>query len=208
MKNGVLVATAVASLVAFTVPSEAQRRTIVGQDQDVVLLPAGASITIVRTVAGRITVSPHDGGRVLIVLLDEGPQPDGSVDRAYRFELEQSFPREYVWDGAGTLEEYERLGERRASALGLVLPQGRIFFPTTLAPAEHGVPVPDAIATFKSTARSWRQTRGPAAQVEAEMLSQAPGSGPRMDVGVIPPGMPSGGVRLTREADSADPPKP
>jgi hypothetical protein len=193
MRYGALVATVLASLVAVTVPSQAQRRTIVGQDQDVVLLPADASITIVRSLAGRLTVSAHEGGRVLIVLLDEGPQPDGSVDRAYRVELEQSFPRDYVWDGAGTLEEYEHLGDRRANALGLVLPQGRVFL--TRRPAEQGVPVPEAIATFTFTGHSSRTTRGLAAEVEEQMLSLTPGRTLRPGAPPLP-GSPDADVRI------------
>ena len=156
--------------------ARAQGRVIQAQDGDLVMVPAASTITVARAVGGHLKVVPHDEGRSLVVMLDEGPELDGMVDATYRFDVPQPpYPTEYAWEGPGTFEEYEQLGlQRRPTIYAVVLPQGRILLRT---PAGHGVAVPEHVAAFQIKGHSARRVRETFEAAEHGALTQPAGSG-------------------------------
>src|SRR5687768_16482152 len=91
----------------------AQSRTVQARDGDIILVPTDATITVARGIAGHIRVTAPHQGLVLVVMVDEGPNPDGIVDFFHRFDLTQPLPPQYLLDGPGTYEEYQMLGQQR-----------------------------------------------------------------------------------------------
>ncbi|HWP99186.1 MAG TPA: energy transducer TonB [Vicinamibacterales bacterium] len=164
--------------------ASAQRRAIQVQDGDLVLLPRGATVTIVQSAEGHLRLSLRRDGRLLVVLLDEGPAPDGIVDLAPRFDLLQPFPPEYLWDGPATFEQYEDVGglTRRASVFGFVTPHGRILVTGRLSPSDERF-LPEHVVAVPSTGHSSRRTRASFAEAEREILSgQPPGVQARLEI--------------------------
>ena len=152
--------------------ARAQARAIQARDGDIVMVPADATITVARAVPGRIKVAVHEQGRVLVVLLDQGPQPDGIVDSFYRFDLPLlAYPPEYAFDGAGTFEEYDMLGNQRGlKSYGLVLPQGRVLIRSSSTAPQAGA-VPEHIAAFQFKGHSSRTVRATFDDAEREALT-------------------------------------
>jgi TonB family protein len=172
----------------------AQGRTIQVRDGDIVLMPTDATITIARGTPGHVKLTAHQEGRLLVVLLDEGPRPDGIVDRYYRFELPQPFLPQYVGEGPGTFEEYETLGNQRGlRRYGIVLPQGRIYL-TSSSPAGSGGAVPEHVAAFQFGGSSSGRVRATFEGAEQEALRDVatPGIRSRVELGTT--GAPVGGV--------------
>jgi TonB family protein len=153
--------------------AHAQGRVIQAQDGDLVMMPAAGTITVARPLTGHMKLIPHEQGRLLVVLLDEGPQVDGVVDLVYRFNvIQQPVPAEYAMEGPGTFEEYEQVGARRGvRSYGLVLPQGRILlrqhgpFPPDLAWPEH-------IAALQFSGHGFSRVRATYEEAERSALAQ------------------------------------
>lgn len=172
----ILTVSVVLILITGSAPAiaHAQGRVIQAQDGDVVMVPAAGTITVARPVTGHMKLIPHEQGRVLVVLLDEGPQVDGVVDLVYRFNaIQQPVPAEYAMEGPGTVEEYEQVGAQRgARSYGLVLPQGRILlrqhgpFPSDLAWPEH-------IAAWQFSGHGFSRTRATFEEAERFALTQS-----------------------------------
>lgn len=195
MIRPVLLSAIVVFLAGFPADAAAQARTIQARDGDIVLVPTDATVTLVRAMPGHLRVTAHEQGRVLVVLLDEGAQPDGIVDRFYRFELLQPYPPEYVFDGAGTFEEYAVHGNKQgATRYGIVIPQGRIHVASGSPAAQSGA-VPDHFAAFQSRGMSSRRVRATFDDAEREALTGVSPTGiqSRVELGISAP---AGGVRV------------
>jgi TonB family protein len=145
-------------------------RTIRARDGDTVLLPGDATITLVRTVEGRIKLASHGDGKLLILLIDEGLTADGRVDVYHRFELREPFAAQYLWDGPGSVEEHEGFGAQRGrQATVVVIPAGRIL----LLPG-HGwkeAPVGDTLATFHYTGSGSQRVSASFAEAEQAAIT-------------------------------------
>lgn len=204
IRPGVLSATVVFVLTCHPAFARAQSRVIQARDGDLVQVPTEATITVVRSMPGHIKVAAHEQGRILIVLLDEGPQPDGIVDWFYRYEMaQQPYPPDYLFDGAGAFEEYETLGHQRGTRnYGIVLPQGRIWlvsFGTAFRPAAVA---PEHIAAFQFKGGGSRRVRATFADAEREALTGASSTGiqSRLEFGAAAP---AGGIVVTAPSPDA-----
>ncbi len=196
-----------AAVVAFpslTAEAQTQHRTVQARDGDLVLLPPDATITIARSTTGVIKVAAHQEGRLLVVLIDEGPNPDGSVDAYHRFELKEPFPDVYAWHGEGAIEEYESVGRQRAPrTVGIVLPQGRILV-TSGPQIPRELPVREFVAVIRSGASSSRlKLRGTFSDVEQEALTGVTRDGIRTSLQVGTSSL-SGGVTVSPAQPPSD----
>jgi TonB family protein len=175
--------------------AQVQRRTIDARDGDIILLPTDATITLARGTPGHVKITSHEAGRVLVVMLDEGPKPDGVVDMFHRFDLPAPFPEQYVWEGPGTIEEFESVGKQRGiGSTGVVIPKGRIYFASG-SPAASKLPVPEHIAIVRYTGSSSGRVRGSYAEIEEQALTGRSGTGIRSQVALGVMGNPAGGVK-------------
>ncbi len=192
-----LTALVVFSIAVDPAAARAQGRSIQARDGDVVLVPTDATITVARANTGHIKVVAHDQGRTLIVLLDTGVQPDGIVDWFYRFNLTEPYPPEYHFDGAGTYEEYEILGNHRAGrSSGVVLPQGRIYL-SSIGSAARATAFPEHIAAFEYKGSGSRSVRATFDDAEREALTGGASTGVQSSVELRVGGAPAGGVSVT-----------
>ncbi len=150
MIRPVLVAAVVLVSTAFhPAIARAQGRAIQARDGDIVLVPTDATITVARAVPGYMKIIAHNEGRLLVVLLDEGLNPDGIVDSYYRFDLPQPYDPAHAGEGAGSFEHYDVVGDQSAlRSYGLVLPHGRIFLKSS-SPVRASAAVPENIATVQ-----------------------------------------------------------
>ncbi len=157
-----------------SLPAHAQGRMIQAKDGDVVMVPGAGTVTVARPLTGHLKLIPHEQGRLLVVLLDEGPQVDGTVDLVYRFSvIQQPFPARYAWEGPGTVEEYEQLGARRGlRGYGLVLPEGRILL-RWHGPAAASTAFPEHVAAFQISGHGSGRVRASFEQAEREALTLA-----------------------------------
>ena len=111
------------------------------------------------------------------MLIDKAPDPDGNVDLYHRFELQERYPPEYLWDGPGLVEEYEQFGAKRGRrAVGVVIPAGRILL--TSGPAANTPPIADALATLSYTRSGSGQARGAFVDAEQDVIMERHRSGP------------------------------
>lgn len=184
------------AIVSHSTDAGAQGRSIQVRDGDIVLVPTDATITIARAAPGHVKVISHQQGRILVVLLDQGPTVDGIVDYYYRFELPQPFLPEYAGEGPGSVEYYDVLGnrERRMRSYGIVLPHGRVYL-RSMGPVVQSAAIPEHVATFEIKGTSFGPARATFEDAERQALR---GTGvPRMDFGA---GAPVAGVGLSQAA--------
>ena len=185
--------------------ARAQARTIEARDGDVVLLPKDATITVARATAGRIRVAADPQGLTLVVLIDEGPQPDGIVDVSHRFELLHPVLPQYLGEANGSFEEFDLIGKHRGPGrMGIALPGGRILL-TPYAASLPEAALPAHIAALQFKGRGSRPGRATFDDAERDALAGFSGA-PRMHLGVSvsgvpgaatsPPAPPDGPVRV------------
>jgi len=109
-------------------------RQIILTTGDVIFVGSGTDARLVlrREADLRIAITPD--GREAIVLVDQQTKtsaPDGLVDRAYRFELQEEFPAQYLYRGTAVIEELHEISDgsmRRPSRLTFVTPLARLRF--------------------------------------------------------------------------------
>ena len=203
MIRRVFLLTVIVCAIASDVRSaSAQGRAVQARDGDIVLVPPDATIIVGRSTPGRIRVSSHQGGYLLVVVVDEGSQPDGIADVSHRFQLLQPYLPQYVYDGQGTFEEFETVGPRRAGrSYGIGIPQGRILLASGMA-GQSGTPFPEHIVAFAY--KSAGSQRGRVTIDEAERAA-VQGIGVTASVNMVtsvaggatqPPPPPDGPVRV------------
>jgi TonB family protein len=184
----------------------AQARAVQARDGDIILVPADATITVARGIAGHIRVTAPQQGQLLVVMVDEGPNPDGIVDFFHRFDLTQPLPPQYLFDGPGTYEEYQMLGQQRVMPrYGIVLPQGRIFL-VSGSPAPATGAVPEHIAALEFRGSSSRKVRATFDDAEREALGGPSSTGMRASVQMGVVGVPGGIVGMATAPSPPDAP--
>lgn len=192
---------------SLALEAQTQHRTVQARDGDVVLLPPDATITVVRSTAGVIKVAPHKEGHLLVVLIDEGPNPDGYVEAYHRFELKEAFPERFAWHGEGSVEEYESIGRQKAPrTIGLVMPQGRIIL-TSGPQIPRELPVREYAAVYRMGASSFRQQlRGTFVDVEQDAIAGVSRDGVRATLQMTTSSVPGGVTVSPSQPPSADAP--
>ena len=173
-------------LAPYPSDAHAQGRSIQARDGDLIVLPADATVTVVRGVSGHVRVASHQENHLLVVLVDEGPQPDGIVDSAYRFELSQPFPAQHVFDGVATVEEYEIIGHQRGGrAFGIVLPHGRILL-SSGGPASRWGPFLEHVSALQYGRSSFSKVRETFDNAERQAVSGSTPGGIQAGVTLVP----------------------
>lgn len=144
-------------LIAFSNPaaqgqSALSARQIVLSTGDVVFVGPGTDARIVLRREADLRIAATPDGREAVVLVDEQQgtlAPDGLVDRAYRFELAEALPPQYLYRGIATVEEVHAIEDgrmRRGPKATFVTPVSRLRFGHDLS----AVPSEDVVIRTRS----------------------------------------------------------
>jgi protein TonB len=189
---------------------EASGRVIEAADGDVVVLPSGARVSVVRrsqVQARLVYVAPQ---QTLLLLTDPATADlDGAPDTKSirRFRLQEPWPLEPRWEGSATIDEYLPSG---AGPFGLAIhtDRGTIHLGP---PHRRGAPAnPPPLASVTPTSSSARTARGSFDEIEQAWLAggdnalPGPRAGLRMHATGVPGavvtpsggGAPAGAVRV------------
>ncbi len=115
-------------------PQSPQPRGVVVSSGDEIVVPPGTNARIVSRHAAHLRILVAADPREVLVLVDEekdGGQPDGLVDRVFRYTLQEDFPPQCTFSGEGAVEDALDIKDgdvRRPASLTYVTPAGRLRF--------------------------------------------------------------------------------
>lgn len=178
----------------FQAAPASQPRRVVVSSGDEIVVPAGTTARILSRRQAQLRIVAAPERREVVVLVDEekdGAPPDGLVDRAYRYVLQDEFPEQYTFRGEGAVEDLLEIKDgdlRRPAGLIFITPAGRLSFSPSLGDRDPGTTFFRSPSSHGSTLTATASASRSFHDVEYLWLNHLENS---------QPGMPATSVRLT-----------